>query len=139
MKRTIKTFPMPAGCDASSVTLAAMDKADEYAAAVSADIRMRTLPVDQQRSAHMAMQIERDESVRQSLRKINGKRVNVDGVPCVEIDNWTQKSWTALYAFHSTLNGIPGDELGNCIKAGTEEPDENDGPAPSLKADAAGK
>lgn len=140
MKRNIRTFPMPKGCDAATVTMRSMDKADELAAAVQTDIRMRTLPADQQRSARLANDIERDESIRQAIRKIDGKPVNRNGVPCLAIDKWSQKSWTALYTFHGELNGIPGDELGNCVKAGVEEEDdESDGPAPSLPAAGAGK
>ncbi len=135
-KPLIRTYPMPKGCDAATVTMRELRKEDEIAAAVMADAAVRAMPQDQQGSVYITMQVERQESIRQSIVKIDGRRVNVDGVPCTEVDGWTLKSWTALGKFYGALNGIPGDELGKCEAAGIDESDE---PAPSEKVAAAGK
>lgn len=129
-----KKFTMPAGLDAGSVIIRELRSKDEIDAAIAADGRMSA---DDRNNAVLALTIERKEAIRLSLVGIDGRLVNTEGVPCMEIDDWTIRSWTALSRFFGELNGIPGDELGKAVEGAVDV--DLDALTPSPTAGVTGK
>lgn len=129
-----KKYTMPAGLNAGSIIIRELLSKDEIAAAIAADGRMSN---DDRNNAVLALTIERKEAIRISIVAIDGRLVNTDGVPCMEIDDWTIRSWTALSKFFGEMNGIPGDELGKAVEGAVDV--DLDALTPSLKADGTGK
>lgn len=128
--RFVQRFVMPFNVrEAREVFLMEITNRDEINAAVLADALMSA----QERASYkLAADAERRECIRISLVAIGegkvgavidpktGERAKVpvayrhtgaDGLPFVEINDWSGKAWAALHTFFGQLNGVPTDEL----------------------------
>lgn len=107
-----KRYPMPKGTEAKTITMRELRGGDEILAALAAD---QIMTASAKMNIALAMQYERRESARLSIVEIDGVALAADDPKRQQIDDWGLRAWTAIMRFYGDLNGLPEDELGNCL------------------------
>lgn len=110
----MKRFTLPKGCSIKTFVMRELKVKDDIEVAIWAD---KNTPAAAKESAVGAMAADRREALRLALVEVDGVRVNVNGIPYMAMDDWSQKTMTyALMAFND-LNGAADDAKG-FLKAG---------------------
>jgi len=108
-----RIFPLPDYCSASSVAMRELDGEDDIMSSYWAD---QHAGVAEQESRIAAMVADQREGVRIALVGVDGRQVNEDGVPFMDCDEWTSKTWRFLMQCFSEMNGVPDEDLKKTIR-----------------------
>jgi hypothetical protein len=107
-----KRYTLPDYCSVQSVVMRELDGQDDIEASVWADKNASSTVKE---SAVAAMVADQRESIRLSLLEVDGKPVNHDGLPFMEMDNWTSRTFRFLMQFYGDLNGATNEDLKNAV------------------------
>jgi hypothetical protein len=108
-----RIFPLPEYCSVSSIAMRELDGEDDKVSAFWADQHATTL---EEQSANAASIADQREGMRISLVGVDGLQVNEDGVPYMDCDEWTSKTWRFVMQCFSEMNGVPMDDLKNAVR-----------------------
>jgi len=84
-QRMMRRWELPSGHPVKVIVMRELDSGDDITAAINAD---KFGPRDAYLHAETALQIVQRERVRLSLVEVDGKRVNLEGLPFREFDKW---------------------------------------------------
>lgn len=116
-RKTICRFDFPEEVDdARAVYMMRLVGRDEIEIAGNAEAIMTA---DERRSMARAIDAERREGIRYSIVALvdaNGNRRLIDqGVPLMEIDEWSSQAWACLRTWFGDLNGVNQAALGKSV------------------------
>lgn len=112
--RLMKRFKFPARCDVREVVVRELDGNDDEQISILADARAEG---PQRDSLALMAQVENREAMRAALVEVDGVRVNLDGVPYAEMDDWSIRTMRFMQLAFGEVNGVTGDEAEGFKKA----------------------
>ena len=133
-----KRFTLPDYCSVGEFVMRELTAKDELTASIFAEKFMSDAL---RNSAVATIAAEQREAMRLALVEVDGIQVNLDGVPYLEMDNWSMRTVRFAQMAFNEMNGIESDDLKN-FKAGAQIVDLGGSPAatPSPKpASGSGK
>lgn len=119
-RRMMRRWQLPEGHSAKEIVMRELDSADDIAAAINAD---KFGPRQSYQHAETALQVVQRERVRLSIVQVDGRRVNADGLPFMEFDNWCLRTTRFVEARFLELNHFTEEEVAAdlaAFKAGGE-------------------
>lgn len=116
-QRLMKRYELPEEChrDCEVVVMRELSGQDEIEAAIMAD-RNATSAVKE--SAFASVAADQREALRLSLVMVDGRRVNHDGVPFRELDDFSMATIGQLLAYFRDLNGVPSEKSRRSVAEG---------------------
>jgi len=106
-RRMMRRWELPDGHPAKVIVLRELDSGDDIAAAINAD---KFGPRDTYLHAETALQVVQRERVRLSLVEVDGRRVNVDGLPFKDFDKWPLRSTRFVERCFLEMNHLTDEE-----------------------------
>lgn len=123
-----KRYRLPPGMSCREFVMRELDASDEIEAAIWADKRRGSA----QDGVLSMVGGEQREAMRLSLVSVDGKPVNVDGVPFMGIDKWSYRTMRYVQRAFANLNGVKDKDL-ESFDEGAEIVDNDENP-PSPEA-----
>lgn len=105
-----RIFPLPDYCSVSSVAMRELDGHDDILSSYWAD---HNASAEVAGSSSAAMLADRREGLRLSLVAVEGAQVNEDGIPYMDCDSWTSRTWYHLMQCFVELNGVADTDVKN--------------------------
>lgn len=119
-----KRYTLPKNCSIESFVMRKLTSRDDLEVATIADA---ITPNSIKERAVIAAMTEQREAVRYALVEVNGERVNHDGVPYAEMDQWDIRTMRFVNTAFADLNGTEKAELEDfMIGAALAEESENE-------------
>ncbi len=118
----MKRFTLPEHCSVKTFVMRELVKHEQPAVT---SLAHRLTPAEDRKDPGAVQSAELFAAVRMALVEVDGQRVNVDGVPFMGFDDWTQRTVRFAVEAFTDLNGVKDDELPD-FREGAEEIDERD-------------
>lgn len=115
--RLTKRYPMPKRCDCREFVMRELDGNDEIEISLWVERKMSAHPSRENPLAWTTVQ--RNEEMKRALMEVDGKAVNVDGVPFDEMDEWSERTKKFMRMAFDELNGLEAGEVEK-FKAGAQ-------------------
>lgn len=120
-----KRFTLPDYCTVGEFVMRELTAKDELTASIFAEKFMSDAL---RNSAVATIAAEQREAMRIALVEVDGKPVNVDGIPYMAMDEWSMRTIRFAQMAFNELNGIESDDLKN-FRAGGQIVDPGESPA----------
>src|SRR5262245_23651737 len=115
-RRIMRRWELPEGHSAKVIVMRELDSGDDIAAAINADKYGQRDAYDH---AETALQVVQRERVRLSLVEVDGRRVNVEGLPFKEFDRWTLRTTRFVEKCFLEMNHFTDEEVAADLAAFT--------------------
>lgn len=108
-RKRAELWTCPAGCSVKTFVVRELDGNDIVEAGRWLDVKLT--PAERMDLPKL-FEAQRRERMRRSLVQVDGRPVNVDGLPFAEMDDWSHKTLLVLERAYQRLNDISVEDMG---------------------------